>query len=412
MQVVYPICCGLDVHKKDVKACLVWRDAQGHRQQEVRTFGTTTGEILALADWLTTRACPIVAIESTGVYWKPLYNLLEGEFAVLLVNPTHLKHVKGRKTDVKDAAWLAELLEHGLLQPSFIPPREIRDARDLTRYRRRLIQERAAEVNRIQKILEDANLKLASVASSVVGVSGRAMLEALLAGTTDPVTLAELAKGRLRSKRTELTAALEGRFRPHHVALLRRMLEHLDFLDDAIRELDGALEALLRPFALQVAALDTIPGVDQRSAQDIVAEVGVDMAVFPSHRHLSSWAGVSPGCHESGGKRKNGKTKKGNKWLRAGLVQLAHAAGRTTSTYLGTRYRKLSKRKGSKRAAVAIAHDILDAVYFILRDGVDYQELGADYFDQIQHEQLVKYHTKRLRDLGLEIQTGPVAVAA
>lgn len=405
MEVIYPVCTGLDVHKKDVKACLVWRDAQGHRRQEVRTFGTTTGEILALADWLQTRACPIVAIESTGVYWKPLYNLLEGEVTVILVTPSHLKHVK-------DAAWLAELLEHGLLQPSFIPPREIRDARDLTRYRRRLIQERVAEINRVQKVLEDANIKLASVATSVVGVSGRAMLAALLDGTTDAAVLADLAKGRLRSKRVELTAALEGRFRPHHVALLRRMLEHLDFLDDAIIELDGALAELLRPFQPQVDALDTIPGVDQRSAQDVIAEVGVDMTVFPSHRHLSSWSGVSPGSNESGGKRKSGKTKQGNKWLRACLVQLAHAAGRTTNTYLGTRYRKLTKRKGGKRAAVAIAHDILDAVYFILRDAVEYQELGANYFDQLQHDQLVKFHTKRLRDLGVEVQTEPVAVAA
>jgi transposase len=412
MQVIYPICAGLDVHKKDVKACLVWRDARGQRQQEVRTFGTTTGEILQLADWLAIRACPIVAIESTGVYWKPLYNLLENEFEVLLVNPSHLKHVQGRKTDVKDAAWLAELLEHGLLKPSFIPPREIRDARDLTRYRRRLIQERAAEINRIQKVLEDANIKLASVATSVVGVSGRAMLEALLAGTTDPAVLAELAKGRLRSKREALTAALEGRFRPHHVGLLRRMLEHLDFLDDAIAELDGALEELLRPFQAQVTALQTIPGVDQRGAQEILAEVGADMTVFPSQRHLGSWSGVSPGNNESGGKRKNGKTKKGNKWLRALLVQLAHAAGRTTNTYLGTRYRRLTKRKGGKRAAVAIAHDILDAVYFILRDGVEYQDLGADYFDRLQHDQLVKYHTKRLRELGFEVVTAPTAVAA
>jgi transposase len=412
MEVVYPVCCGLDVHKREVTACLVWRDARGQRRQEVHTYETTTGQLLVLADWLKIKACPIVAIESTGVYWKPIYNLLETEFEVLLVNPTHLKHVKGRKTDVKDAAWLAELLEHGLLRASFIPPREFRDARELTRYRRRLVQERAAEVNRVQKVLEDANVKLASVASSVMGVSARAMLEALLAGTTDPATLAELAKGRLRSKREALTAALEGRVRPHHVTLLRRMLEHIDFLDEAIADMDQTIEELLRPFQEQIAALDTIPGVDQRSAQEILAEVGADMSVFPSSAHLSSWAGVSPGNNESAGKRKSGKTAKGNKWLRTCLVQCAHAASFTKNTYLGARFKKLSRRKGAKRAAVAIAHNILDATYFLLRDGVEYRELGPDFYDKLHQAQLVKYHTKRLAELGVQVITAPQALAA
>lgn len=412
MQVIYPICAGMDVHKADVKVCLVWRDAQGQRQQEVRTFATTTGALLTLSDWLHTRQCPIVAMESTGVYWKPIFNLLEGEYEVLLVNPTHLRHVKGRKTDVKDAAWLAELLEHGLLHPSFIPPREIREARDLTRYRRKLHQQRTAEINRIQKVLEDANIKLASVASDVTGVSGRAMLQALLEGTQTPAEMAELAKGSLRRKRAALQEALEGRMRPHHALLLRRMLEHLDFLEEAIGECDTALEALLRPFAPQLQALDTIPGVDRVVAQELVAEIGVEMAQFPSHKHLCAWAGLSPGQRESGGKRQRTPTVKGNRWLKAALTQCGHTLARSRDTYLGVRYRRLAKRRGAQRAAIAIGHDILEAAYFILRDGVVYQDLGADYFDQLDREQIVRYCTKRLRGFGLEVVPTPTVEAA
>ena len=412
MEVVHPVCCGLDVHKREVTACLVWRDARGQRQHETRTFDTTTGQILALGDWLQTKSCPVVAIESTGVYWKPLYNLLEVEFEVLLVNPTHLQHVKGRKTDVKDAAWLAELLEHGLLQASFIPPREIRDARELARYRRRQIQIRAGEINRLQKIMEDANLKLGSVVSNVLGVSARAMLAALLEGGADPATLAGLAKGKLRGKQAQLAAALECRLRPPHALLLGEILEHIDYLDEKIARLDQSLEELLRPFQEQVAGLCTIPGVDRRSAQEIVAEVGVDMSVFPSHAHLSSWAGVCPGNNQSAGKRKSGRTAPGNKWLRAGLVQCAHAAGRTRDTYLGVRYHRLAKGKKTQRAAVAVAHNILDAVYFILRDGVEYRELGADFYDKLNGAQIVKSCTKRLNDQGYVVTLTPLAQAA
>jgi len=393
----------MDVHKDDVKVCLVWRDAQGGRQQEIRTYATTTGALLTLSDWLTQARCPIVAMESTGVYWKPIYNLLEDAFTVWLVNPAHLKHVEGRKTDPRDAAWLAKLLEHGLLQPSYIPPRAIRDLREVTRYRRKLVQERASQVNRIQKVLEDANIKLASVASNVTGVSARQMLAALLEGTQTPAQMAELAQTRLRAKRAELTAALEGRFRPHHARLLRQMLEHLDHLDEAIAECDTLVEELLRPFQTQVQALTTIPGVAQRAAEDIVAEVGVDMTVFPSHKHLCSWAGWCPGDHESGGKRKSGKTRKGNKYLRAILVQGAQAVGRSKKSYAGARFQRLAKRKGKQRAAVAVAHDLLEAVYFILRDGVVYQDLGADYFDKLQREYLVRYYKTRLQDLGYAV---------
>jgi transposase len=412
MEVVYPVCCGLDVHKAEVTACLVWRDAQSVRQSQVRTFGTTTGQILELADWLKAQSCPIIAMESTGVYWKPLYNLLEGEFEVMLVNPTHLKHVKGHKTDVQDAAWLAQLLEHGLLRASFIPPREIREVRDLTRYRRRQIQIRSGETNRLQKIMEDANLKLASVVSDVRGVSARAMLEALLGGVADPAVLAGLAQGRLRAKQAELTAALECRLRPHHALLLGEILAHIDYLDGSIAHLDQAIEEALRPFQEDLERLDTIPGVNQRSAQEILAEVGPDMSVFPSHAHLGSWAGVCPGNNQSAGKRKSGRTPSGNKWLRTCLLQSAHAAGRTRDTYLGVRFRRLAKGKKTQRAAVAIAHDILDATYFILRDGVEYEELGADFYDKLNGAQIVKSCTKRLNRQGYAVTLTPLAQAA
>ena len=411
MQVIHPICAGMDVHKKDVKVCLVWRNADDQRQQEIRTFGTTTGELLKLSDWLAQARCPIVAMESTGVYWQPIYNLLEDAFTVWLVNPAHLKHVEGRKTDPRDAAWLAELLEHGLLQPSFIPPTEIRDLREVTRYRRKLVQERVSQINRLQKLLEGANIKLASVVSDITGVSARAMLEALLEGNQTPAEMAELARTRMRNKRAELTAALEGHFRPHHARLLGMMLEHLDELDETVAQCDALVEELVRPFAPQIERLRTIPGVEQRAAEDVLAEIGVDMSVFPSHKHLCSWAGLCPGDHESGGKRKSGRMRKGNRYLRAVLTQCAHSIGRSKKTYFGARYGRLAKRKGKPRAAMAIAHDILEAAFFILRDDVEFVELGPDFFDDRQREYQIRYHSRRLRELGVEVPT-PQALAA
>jgi transposase len=411
MQVIHPICAGMDVHKQDVKVCLVWRDADDQRQQEIRTYATTTGALLQLSDWLAQSRCPIVAMESTGVYWKPIYNLLEDAFTVWLVNPSHLKYVEGRKTDPRDAAWLAELLEHGLLQPSFIPEQEIRDLREVTRYRRKLVQEKASQHNRIQKILEDANIKLASVVSDITGVSARAMLAALVAGDKTPAEMAELARARLRNKRTELTAALEGRFRSHHARLLGLMLEHLDELDQSIADCDTLVEELLRPFQPQVERLRTIPGIERRAAEELLAEVGVDMSAFPSHKHLCSWAGLCPGDHESGGKRKSGRMRHGNRYLRSILSQCAHAVGRSKKTYLGARYGRLAKRKGKPRAAMAIAHDILEAAYFILRDDVEFVELGPDFFDRLQRDYQIRYHTRRLRELGIEVAL-PQAVAA
>ena len=411
MEVVHPVCAGMDVHKISVTVCLVWRDRKGIRQKELRTFSTMTRALLEMRDWLESHRCPVIAIESTGVYWKPIFNLLEDEFEVMLVNPAHLKHVKGRKTDPEDASWLVELLEHGLLQASFIPPVEIRDLRHLTRYRRRMIEEKSAEVNRVQKILEDANIKLASVASDVMGASGRAILSALLEGQMSPLEMAELSKGRLRDKREQLEESLVGRFRPHHALLLSKMLEHIDFLDGAISDCDRAIEELMRPFALTVERIDTVPGVDVRSAQDIIAEIGVDMTAFATHKHLCSWAGICPGNNQSGGKRQSGKIRKSNKWLKAALIRCAHAAGRTKDTYLGAQFRRFVGRKGAQRAAIVVAHSILESIFFILRDEVDYHEMGATYFDAMNKEHIIRQYKKRLEALGLVVDIHNPAAA-
>lgn len=412
MQVVYSVCAGIDVHKRDVKVCLVWYDGTGQRQQEVRTYSTMTADLLAMADWLRSQQCQAIALESTGVYWKPVFNILESEFELLLVNPRDLKHVPGRKTDVKDCQWIAELLEHGLLKGSFVPPPDIRDLRDMTRYRRRLVQTRAAEVNRVHKLLETANIKLGSVASDVMGVSGRAMLQALLEGERDVTTLAELAKGPLRRKKGELEMALQGRFRPHHAQLLARLLDHIDFLDDSIAACETEIEDMCRPFADEVERLDTIPGVGKRAAQDLIAEIGVDMGHFPSSKHLCSWARICPGSNESAGKRRSGRTGKGNKWLTAILVECAHAAGRTKDTYLQAQYKRSARRKGKKFAAIVVGHSMLEAVYFILRDTEIYHDLGPDHFDQINRKRAIRYHIQRLEALGLKVDIQELSSAA
>lgn len=412
MEVINAVCAGLDVHKASVTACLVWRDAQGQRSQMVRTFGTMTNDLLALLEWVLQVNCRMVAMESTGTYWKPIYNLLATECEVLLVNPTHYKNVPGRKTDTKDAVWLAELLEHGLLRGSFIPPEAIRDLRDLTRYRRRLIQAQSAEKNRVQKVLEDANIKLGVVASDVFGVSGRAILKALVTGAQTPAEMAELAKGALRNKKDQLQEALTGRLRAHHKLLLAKMLAHIAFLDTAIAECDAAVEEVLRPFTEIVERVRTVTGVDQRATEDILAEIGLDMEVFPSHKHLCSWATICPGLKESGGKRQSGKTRKGNKWLKAILVQCAQVAARSKGTYLGSQFRRIVKRRGKNRAAIAVAHSILAAIYFIVRDGVTYTDLGEHYFDQVNTEQQIRYHRRRLEDLGLQVELTPTSMAA
>jgi transposase len=403
MEVVRATCAGIDVHKRDVKVCLVWRDAGGQRHQEVRTFGTMTPDLEGLRAWLQEHQCRVLALESTGVYWRPVFNLLEGDREVLLVNPAHLKHVPGRKTDVKDCEWIAELLEHGLLKGSFIPPVAIRDLRDLTRYRRKQVEMRASEVNRLQKILELTNIKLASVATDIMGVSGRAMLAALLAGEQDTSKLAELSKGRLRQKKDALRAALQGHFRPHHAQLLSEILAHIDYLDESIDKLDAQIDEVCRPFVTQLEQLDSIPGVGQRAAQDMIAEIGVDMSFFPDQKHLAGWAHLCPGNNESGGKRKSGRTGKGNKWLRASLVECAQAAGRSKNTYLGELYQRFARRKGKQRAAIVVAHSMLEAAYFILRDHVLYKELGPQYLERIHVDQTIRYHVRRLEALGVKV---------
>jgi transposase len=362
MQVIYERCAGLDVHKKTVVACVVTPAGQ-----ETRTFATMTADLLALADWLLACGCTHVAIESTGDYWKPVFNILEGTCEVILVNAQHVKAVPGRKTDVKDAAWLAELLQHGLLRASFIPPVAQRELRDLTRDRSTFIRERVTLINRVQKLLEDANIKLAAVASDIMGVSGRAILAALIAGHTEPHTLAELAKGRLRSKREPLAKAWEGRVKPHHRFGLTALLCQIDGLDDTIARFDAQSQAICGPFEKAVGLLDTIPGIARHTAEMIVAEIGTDMSRFPRADHLASWAGVAPGNYESAGKRASGKTRKGNRFLRTTLVQAAHAAARTKGTDLSAQYRRLAARRGKKRAMLALAHSMLLMAYYMIQ---------------------------------------------
>jgi transposase len=356
MEVLYSCCCGLDVHKKTVVACLLRVGANGQGSREVQTFTTMTDDLLALAEWLTVAGCTHVAMESTGVYWKPVYNILEDQFEVMVVNAAHIKAVPGRKTDIKDAEWIADLLQHGLVRPSFIPDRPQRELRDLTRTRTALIDERSAAVNRLQKVLEDANLKVASVVTDVMGVSGRAMVEALLQGTTDPAALAELAKGRLRAKRAELERALAGRISTHHRLLLTTHLAHVDFLDEEIARLSAEIAQRLRPVADEMQRLDTIPGVDRQTAEVLLAELGTELERFPSAAHLASWAGMCPGNHESAGKQRSGRTRKGSKWLRRTLIEAACGAGRTKQagrTALAGHYRRLVARRGRQKAIVA-----------------------------------------------------------
>ena len=342
--------CGLDVAQKTVAACIRMPGPDGGRQAVIETFGTTTADILALRDWLSAHGVTHVAMESTGVYWKPLYYLLEHTFTVLLVNAAHMKQVPGRKTDVQDCAWIAQLLEHGLLRGSFVPPAPIRELRELTRYRKAQIQERTREANRLHKVLEDAGVKLASVATDVLGVSGRAMRDALLHGTTDAATLAELARGRLRAKLPALRKALAGRFGPQHRFLLGRILAHLDYLDDAIAECSAQIAEVIQPLAPAVERLRTIPGVQQRTAEVLIAEIGTDMSRFPTPGHLASWAGMCPGNNTSGGKRKSGKTRKGSKWLRQALIEAGQAAARTKGSALAARHRRVMRHRGYRKA--------------------------------------------------------------
>lgn len=405
MEVLFARCAGIDIHKRAAVVCRVTPASGGGWCRETRTFGTTTDDLLALSDWLGAGGCTHVAIESTGVFWRPVHNLLEGNFEVWLLNAQHIKAVPGRKTDVRDAEWIAELLRHGLVRPSFIPPREQRELRELTRQRTAFVRGRATLVNRVQKVLEDANLKLASVATDVMGRSGRAMLAALVAGEGDASMLADLAQGRLRKKREQLERALRGRVRPHHRFLLAELLVQIDGLEETIARFD---EEIRRACACQatdevVALLDTIPGIGRATAELLVAEIGTDLGRFPSADHLAAWAGLVPGNNESGGRQRPGRLRRGNAWLRAALVQAAHGAARSTRTYLGAQYRRLAARRGAKRAIVAVAHSLLVIAYHVIRRREPYRELGADYFDRQAPTAVANRLVRRLRRLGFEV---------
>jgi transposase len=411
MQVVHERCCGLDVHQKTVVACVLLSQADGSVRRQTRTFGTMTADLLALADWLAVHGVTAVALESTGVYWKPVFNLLEEGRTIILVNPQHIKALPGRKTDVKDSEWLADLLRHGLVQPSFIPPAPVRDLRELTRYRKTLVQERAQEVNRLHKVLEGANIKLAVVATDILGASGRAMLTAVTDGEQDAEALAELARGRLRAKLPELRQALLGRVKPHQRILIGRILAHIAFLEESLAALQTEMEGYLTPFAAAITLLQTLPGVSAVAAGALVAEIGDDMTRFPSAKHLASWAGVCPGNKQSGGKRLSGKTTKGSVWLRGILGEVAWAAARTKGTYFHAQYHRLARRRGKQRAIVAVAHSLLTVIYCMLRDWQPYHELGAEYFDTIDTARIERHHVHRLEQLGYTVTLQPKVAA-
>ena len=400
---------GLDVHQATVVATVRIPDGGADRRAITETFPTTTAGLLTLRDWLQAHGVTHVAMESTGVYWKPVYYILEDSFTLLLVNAHHLKQVPGRKSDVRDSEWIAQLLEWGLLRSSFVPPAPIRDLRDLTRYRKHQSRDRAREVNRLHRVLEDAGIKLSTVASDVMGVSGRAMLDALLAGTTDPEVLANLARGKLRKKLPALRQALLGRFRTHHGFLIGQILAKIDFLDEAIDQLTEAIDRLVAPFEPMLAQLDTIPGVDRKGAVIILAETGGDMTHFPTAGHLCSWAAACPGQNESAGKRRSGKTRKGNPYLRSLLIESGLAASRAKGTALQSRYCRVKRNRGHKKAVLAVGHQILEIAFYVMRDGVAYREHGADYFDRRHRDRALRRHVHQLEALGYRVTLEPAA---
>jgi transposase len=402
---------GLDVHKAQVTACVRVPGRGGDRAQEVAEFQTTVRGLLSLRDWLHAHRVTQVAMEATGVYWKPVWAILEDEFDCLLVNARHVRQVPGRKTDVSDAAWLCQLLEAGLLARSFVPPKPIRSLRNLTRYRKAQIQERQREANRLHKLLEDTGIKLDCVASDILGVSGRAMLDALVAGTTDPQVLAELAKGKLRKKIPALKEALVGYFDRQHALIVSAILAHLDFLDEQIQLLSDEIEEQLRPFGAAVELLCTIPGVQRRTAEVILAEIGTDMSRFPSERHLASWAGQCPGNDRSAGKRRSGTTRHGSKWLDTALTEAAMAATRTNDVYLAARYQRLRPRRGHSRALGAVKHSILCACWHMLQTGELYRELGGDYFSRQDPERTTRRLVAQLERLGHHVTLQTAAAA-
>ena len=403
MQTLVECGCGLDVHQATVVACLLTLRKDGKVHKQIRSFGTTTRELVNLRTWLLAEGCTHTAMESTGVYWKPVYAVLEGAVEVVVANAQHVKKVPGRKTDVKDAEWLADLLCHGLLRSSFVPPKPIRELRDLVRYRRKLVQSQAAERNRLLKVLENSNIKLASVATDVFGLSGRLMLRALIDGRATPQEMAVLAKGKLRNKIPELELALEGKVEEHHRFLLELQLQRLEAAEKDLATLERRIQQKLEPYATQLQLLDEIPGVDWTVAAVIIAELGVDMTVFQTVSQLVSWAGVCPGNNESAGKRKSSRITKGNVYLKTALVEAANAAARAKGTYLRDKFYRLKARRGYKRAAVAIAHKILVSIYHMLSQNVSYNDLGDLYLDKINKHHLTRNLVHRLERLGFQV---------
>lgn len=400
METILQCCAGLDVHKESVEACVRRIEPSGQIHQQTRHWGTMTGDILMMADWMAAQGVTHVAMESTGVFWKPIFNILEGRFKVLLVNARHLKQVPGRKSDVRDCQWIGQLLQHGLLKGSFIPPLPQRELRDLTRHRTQLVEEKTRTSNRIEKVLQDANIKLGSVVSEVMGVSGRAMIEALIDGKKDPAQIADLARRQLRGKIPQLEKALNGHVTEHHRFLLRLLWKELTQQEALIAEVETKIEQMTDSLAAQIERLDAIPGVDRRVAEVVLAEVGPDMSPFPTHRHVAAWAGMCPGNEESAGKRRKKRITPGDRWLKRTLVQAGWAASHTKNSYLASQYRRLLGRRGKKRALVAVAHSILVIAYHILKEATTYSDLGGDFFDRLEPERLKRYYVKRLERLG------------
>src|SRR5262245_24509490 len=409
MQVEHERCAGLDVHKKSVYGCARWFDDGGNKHHEIQNFGTTTAELLKMADWLRQHRISHVAMEATGVYWRPVWAILEGRFELMLVNPHHVKAMPGRKTDVKDCEWLADLLQHGLVRGSFVPPTDIQDLRDLTRYRAELTQAQNRVTNRIQKVLEQANIKLSSVASDTLGVSGQRMIEAIIAGEDNPESLADMAQKRLRQRIPELQMALTGRVRDHHRFLLREHLDEWKALANRIRRVEQEIDRRIVPFEHAVTLWKTIPGINHVTACSLVAEIGVNIGQFPSAQHLASWAGLCPGQNESAGKRMSTRTRAGDRWLRRALCQASWAASHKKNCYFSGQFKRIAARRGIQRALIAVAHALLIVVYTMLKTGSSYQELGGDYLERIRKDQLQKYYIRRLQRLGLSVSVQPAA---
>ncbi len=412
LRVIHERGAGLDIHKKTVVACVLVTKQDGQVQQEVRTFGTTTGEILALAEWLKSHGVESVAMESTGVYWIPVYNLLEGDFQLVVVNAHHMKAVPGRKTDVSDAEWIAQLHRHGLLKGSFVPPKPQRQLRELVRHRTNVVERRSQSVNELQKVLETGNIKLASVVSEITGVSAMEMVHGLIAGQQEPQLLAELARGRLRDKKPQLAAALNGRLEKHHRFILSQLLADISFCEEQILELDLEIMIQMKDYQEVIQRLDQIPGVNRRIAEVIIAEMGTDTSRFGDAAHVVSWAGMCPGNNQSGSKRRTARVRQGNKSLKRVLVEAAHAAGRKKDSYFSAQYHRLAARRGKKRAKVAVGRSILETAFHMIQRQSTYNDLGSDYFDRRNPEKLAKRLAERITKLGFKVSYTPLVQAA